>query len=77
MKEKRTQVQDIKNYLIEHEEGITSLIAIKQFGATRLADIIYRLKREPYNLSIKKRMRNVKNRYGGVSRVAVYQLDED
>ena len=75
MKERNTQIGDIKDYMMNHD-GITSIDAIKKFGCTRLADVIYRLKREPYNLHIKTFTKNVKNRYGGISSVAFYKLED-
>ena len=76
MKEKRTQINDVKQYIEKHKNGITSIQAIELFGATRLSDIIFRLKKEPYNMPIVTRYKNVDNRYGGISRVAVYKIGE-
>ena len=73
---KTTQTQDICNYIMENPNGITSYEAIKKFGCTRLADVIYRLRRPPYNLSIITEEKNVKNRYGGISTVACYRLGD-
>lgn len=70
----RTQISDIKKYIEEHPEGITSLKAINLFGCTRLADAIFRLRKEPYNMNIVTMSKVVPNRYGGVSHVAVYKL---
>ena len=40
------KTQDILNYLKENPNGITSMEAIQMFGATRLADIIFRLRKK-------------------------------
>lgn len=74
--EKRTQIGDVKQFIEKHKNGITSKQAIEMFGATRLSDIIFRLKRDPYNMPIVTRYKNVDNRYGGVSRVAVYKIGD-
>lgn len=73
---KRTQTLDIKRYLENNPKGITQKKAYDMFGVTRLADIIYRLKRKPYNMPIVTMTKIVPNRYGGVSNVAVYVLKD-
>ena len=71
--ERRTQISDIKKYLETHKRGITSLDAIKMFGATRLSGIIWYLKnKEKMNIITEKKQ--VPNQYGGKSTVAVYKL---
>ena len=40
------KTQDILNYLKENPMGITSMEAIQMFGATSLADIIFRLRKK-------------------------------
>lgn len=72
---KRTQISDIKKYL-ENNGSITQKKAYDMFGATRLADIVYRLKKNPYNMPIVTMKKIVPNRYGGVSNVALYVLVE-
>ena len=42
----RTQTNDVLNYLQNNKKGITSMEAINLFGATRLSDIIYRLRKK-------------------------------
>lgn len=71
--ERRTQTGDIKKYLEEHKEGITSMEAIKMFGATRLASIIHHLRKHE-GMDIRTETVLKKNRYGGRSPVAVYKL---
>ena len=69
----KTQTQEIKKYLNSHPDGLTSLEAIKMFGATRLSSIIYEL-RYRHQMNIKTEIKPVKNRYGGVSNIAVYKI---
>ena len=45
-----TQKDMIFNHLKQHGE-ITSWDAIMQYGVTRLADIVYRLKKDGYKIS--------------------------
>lgn len=72
--ERRTQIGDVKKYLENHKNGITSLDAIRLFGATRLSGIIWTLRKDGMNIITENK--DVKNRYGGVSRVACYKLVE-
>lgn len=64
----------IKKYLQEHPEGMTSLDAFANFGATRLSGIIYSLKHKD-NLNIITEIENVKTRYK-VTPIARYKLVE-
>ena len=41
-----TQTKEVLNYLQNNKKGITSMEAIKMFGATRLSGIIFRLKKK-------------------------------
>lgn len=70
----RTQIGDIRQYIINHPEGLTSKQAIDLFGCTRLADAIFRLRSYPYNMKIVTIKEVVPNRYGGKSHIAVYKL---
>lgn len=70
--EKKTQTSEIKKYLETHKKGLTSLEAINMFGATRLSGIIFVLRKNGMNIITEDKL--VGNRYGGVSRVAVYKL---
>lgn len=70
--QKRTQISDVLNYMTKHKKGITSLEAIQMFGATRLSGIIWCLRQDGHNIETE--TKEVKNRYGGVSRVACYKL---
>lgn len=53
-------------------KSITSLEAINLYGATRLADIIFKLKKRGYN--IVSRIITVPTRFGKTARVAQYTL---
>jgi len=50
---------------------ITSWEAIKEYGATRLSDIIFRLKNEGYN--IKTNLVKKENRFGNTTTIAKYE----
>jgi len=51
--------------------NITSWEAIKEYGATRLSDIIYRLKNEGYN--IRTNLIKKENRFGNTTTIAKYE----
>lgn len=74
-KENRSQVKDIAFHLRRHKK-ITSLEAIKRYGATRLSGIIYILKNR-YGFVINTEIKIVKNRYGHNSPIAIYHLEKD
>ena len=69
---KKSQKSEILKYLKTHKRGITSLQAIELFGATRLADIIFRLQKEGYEFEKEDVTR--KNRYGHVVTFVRYKL---
>tara|TARA_R110002012_G_scaffold267178_1_gene450828 strand:+ start:757 stop:1035 length:279 start_codon:yes stop_codon:yes gene_type:complete len=50
---------------------ITSWEAIKEYGATRLSDIIFRLKNEGYN--IRTNLIKKENRFGNTTTIAKYE----
>lgn len=56
-------------------KSITSLEAINLYGATRLADIIFRLKKRGYIIT--KKIITVPTRYGKTARVAEYTLIQE
>lgn len=62
----------VLEYLKKTKEGITSLEAIEMFGATRLSDIIYKLKARGY--IIKDRFESCIDRYGNESRFKRYWI---
>lgn len=49
MSEKKNKTQAVLEHLKEHG-AITSLEAIDKYGATRLSDIIYRLRKQGMNI---------------------------
>ncbi len=57
----KTQIESVLDFMLTHT-GITSLQAIKKFGATRLSGIIYTLKEQGHN--IKDEWVTVKTRFG-------------
>lgn len=72
MEKKLSKKDRVLEYLKTHDEGITSLEAINMFGATRLSDIIFRLKKEGY--IFKTESVSVKDRYDTKVTVARYKL---
>ena len=70
-KTKKTQKSEILKYMQTHK-GITSLQAIEKFGATRLSDIIFKLRQDGY--FIQTEQVTTKNRYGHVVTYAKYSL---
>lgn len=62
----------VKNYLEEKGE-ITSMDAIKKFGATRLSAIIYNL-RHNYGMNIVNRTNKMKDRFGHTCYYDTYVL---
>lgn len=62
----------VKNYLEEKGE-ITSMDAIKKFGATRLSAIIYNL-RHNYGMNIINRTNKIKDRFGHICYYDTYVL---
>ena len=69
-----TQTSRILSYMKEcPDHSITSMEAFKKFGATRLADVVFRLKNKGYNI-VTIDEEGV-NRYGEPTRYARYRLD--
>ena len=71
MKKAKTQKSEVLRYMQTHA-GITSIQAIEKFGATRLSDIIFRLRKEGYEIETEQITR--KNRYGHSVTFAKYSL---
>lgn len=70
----KSQINDVINHLREYK-SITSLEAIKKYGATRLSGIIYVLRDRGFVISTE--IIYKKNKYGNMTRYAVYHLIED
>ena len=74
MSEKKTnKTEKVLNHLKEHG-NITNLEAIELYGATRVSDIIYRLRKR--GLDIKTINLPFTDRYGTKSHYGKYVLDE-
>lgn len=73
--EKTNKVKEVLKYLRTHENGITSMIAFEEFGATRLASIINRLRNRGYDIETMTEV--CKDRYGSTSQYARYILHEE
>ena len=71
---KGSQMKDIKTHLRRHK-SISSLEAINKYGATRLSDIIFRLRNRGW--VIQTETVNGKNRYGNITNYALYHLIQD
>ena len=63
------KTEEVLKYLQNHK-SITSWTAISDFGATRLSDIIYRLKKRGYNIITKRE--EIVDRYGNTCQFARY-----
>ena len=74
MKSNKTQTQCVLEHLEKHG-SITSWQAFKRYGATRLSDIIFRLRKRGYIITTE--TFEVKNRYGSKSRPAKYTLHKE
>ena len=72
MKKTKTQKSEVLKFMKSHKRGITSLQAIELFGATRLSDIIFRLRKDGYD--IETQQITMKNRYGHPTTFACYKL---
>lgn len=59
---------------LKANRGITSYEAFSLYGATRLADIIYRLRQKGYNITTSDRSQ--KDRYGNRVDFVEYRLEE-
>ena len=71
---KKSQTSEIIAYLRKNKK-ITSMEAIKKFGATRLSGIIFILRDRGFGIETE--MVQGKNRYGHVTNYAVYHLTKD
>ena len=69
----KSQTEDVLRFMRE-EGSITSMDAIKEFGATRLSAIIFNLRDRGYD--IETHMEVSKNRYGHTVEYARYVLNE-
>lgn len=74
MSKKKSQISEIIHHLRKYK-SITSMEAIKRYGATRLSGIIYVLKERGFEIETE--LVEVKNRYGHITRIAVYHLIKD
>lgn len=74
MTKNKSQISEVIAHLRKYK-SITSLEAIKRFGATRLSGIIYILRDRGFGIETE--MVETKNRYGHVTRIAVYHLVKD
>lgn len=63
------KTQEVLRYL-QKNKSITSWNAIDAFGATRLSGIIYRLKKQGYNIITKRE--EIVDRYGNTCQFARY-----
>lgn len=71
---KKSQISEIITHLRKHKT-ITSMEAIKKYGATRLSGIIYVLKERGFGIETE--IVQGKNRYGHITRYAIYHLVKD
>ncbi len=71
---KKSQIQDIIAHLRKYK-SITSMEAIRKYGATRLSGIIFILRDRGFGIETE--MVQGKNRYGHITNYAVYHLTKD
>lgn len=71
---KVTKFNQVKEHL-ENYGTITSWQAIQQYGATRLADIIFRLRKQGYDIETKTEI--TKDRNNNVCQYAKYILNRE
>ena len=69
-----SQISAVIEHLRKHKT-ITSMEAIKQYGATRLSSIIYVLKERGFEISTE--IVVGVNRYGNRTRYGIYHLEKD
>ena len=74
MSKNKSQISDVIHHLRKYK-SITSMEAIKRYGATRLSSIIYVLKERGFGIETE--MTQGKNRYGHVTSYAIYHLVKD
>jgi hypothetical protein len=67
----KTQKEEVLLHLITYGT-ITSFDAIKEYNITRLADKIYSLRKEGYNITSD--LKKFKNRYGNTSNYSIYKF---
>ena len=67
------QIDLILKYMQTHKKGITSKDAFENFGATRLASVIWHLKRKGHNIVSTRE--TVPTRYGHTS-ITRYTLED-
>ena len=72
MKKEITQDDRILKHLKEND-GITTWLAIKEYGVTRLSAVIFRLRKRGFN--IKNEWVYARNRYGEPVHFAKYKLE--
>ena len=70
----KSQSSEVINHLRKYKK-ITSLEAIKLFGATRLSGIIYYLRNKGFGIETE--IAYAKNRYGHLTKYAIYKLVKD
>ncbi len=71
--ERATQTQAVLDHMQTHD-GITSMEAFENYGATRLSGLIFSLKKQGYN--IKTETIECTNRFGSKCHYAKYSLAE-
>lgn len=73
MRKINSQSDAVLNHLRNHKNGITSMTAFERYGITRLAAIIFYL-RKSHNIGTINE--EIKNRYGHTVKYARYVLED-
>ena len=71
MKQPKTQKEEVLRHLMTYRT-ITSFEAIKEYNITRLADKIYQLRKEGFNIS--STLKKFTNKYGNTSSYSIYKF---
>ena len=69
---KRTQKQDVLAHLRTHKKGLTSMEAFSRYGITRLAGVVFELKKEGHEIDTN--MLTAKDRRGKTVSFAQYTM---
>lgn len=73
MKKEKSQLIDVLTYLLTHD-SLTSIEAFEKWRITRLADVVYKLRKRGFEVSTE--LKHGENAYGTYS-YAVYRMGKE